>query len=225
MRTVQICVPWRSDGEPWREVAWNWCAARWMTLFPDWPLVVVDDGAESGSFNVATSLNRCVDESSADVLVMVGADTILRPGNVLEAVAFAEQGRWTMACDVMWRLDRLDSESVLALDPTAEMRNLGRRRVAQLGWGPIVAPRHVLLTRMWDERFSGGGEDDAFGLCAETLLGPPARCVRSPTWLLWHPSPGRAKHPDRDDCVALLHRYKCARWDQIAMHRLSREWQ
>lgn len=226
MTTVEVLVPWRTDGEPWREVAWDWVQARWMSLFPDWPLVIESDGAREGGFLIPRALNRCVEASSADVLVVTGADTILRPDAVVEAVELAESGRWVMACDTMHRCDRLDTERVLGEDPSVpEFVKLGKRRVAQLGWGPIVAPRTMLLERLWDERFTAGGEDDGFGVAAQTLWGEPGRVVRSPAWLCWHPSPMRSKHPDREAAVALLNRYKAARWDQRAMRRLVMEWQ
>lgn len=225
MTTVQVLVPWRDDGCSWRRAAWDFVKARWLTQFPDWRIMSASDGAESGPFNVARALNACVDASTADVCVVTGADAVLRPECVVEAVKLAEAGRWVMAADVMWRLDRLDTEAVLAMEPDARLPNLGRRRVCQSGWGPLVAPRRLLLERLWDERMVAGGEDDVFGLAAETLWGPAARVTRSPVHLLYHPSPQRAKHPQRDEAVALLHAYKCCRWDQVAMHRLSREWQ
>jgi hypothetical protein len=224
--SVEIIVPWRTDDEPWRETAWNWCQARWMTLFPEWPIVTADDGASEGSFVVPRALNRAVEASSAEILVVVGADTVLRSGSVLEAVDIAREGRWVMMADTMHRCDRLDTERVLGEDPTVDgFARLGRRRVCQLGWGPLCAPRAMLLERLWDERFTAGGEDDAFGVAAQTLWGDPARVVRSPAWLLWHPSPMRSKHPDRDAAVALLGRYKDARWDPAKMRALTMEWQ
>lgn len=225
MTSVEVCIPWRDDGDAWRRAAWDFVKARWLTQFPDWRIVSASDGAESGPFNVARALNGCVDESTADLLYVTGADAVLRPDKVREAIKLAESGRWVMGADTLWRCDRLDTESILARDPDSVLAHIGRRRVCQLGWGPICASREILLQRYWDERFTAGGEDDAVGLALETIVGPPARVTQSPCVLLHHPSPGRSKHPDRDVCVKLLARYKHARWDQRAMFSLSREWQ
>ncbi len=86
MSRVEILIPWRPDGDDWRGVAYDWCVARWRTLFPEWDIVLADDGASEGWFNIARALNRCVDASAAEVCVMVGADTILGRAAVEMAV-------------------------------------------------------------------------------------------------------------------------------------------
>lgn len=226
MTTVEVCIPWRSDGDPWRETARDWVHARWMTLFPEWRIVEADDGAVEGPFLIARALNRCVDASTADVLVMTGADTIIDPRRVVQAVDLAATGKWVMACDTLNRLDRLQTERVLADDPaTQAWHQLGTRRTAQLGWGPIVLQRHLALERLWDPRFEAGGEDDGFGVAARCLWGDPARVPQSPAWLMWHESARRAKDPRRDDAVALLQRYKGFMWEPQKMWALVHEWQ
>lgn len=224
---VEILIPWRTDGDQWRAAALDWCVARWRTLFPSWDVVFADDGQESGWFHIARALNRCVDASSARVCVVVGADTVLRSEKVLEAVTYADaKPCWVMAADTMHRLDRPQTELVLGLEPDGEIpRGLGRRRVCQLGWGPIVAQRHLLLERLWNEEMVAGGEDDTFGLAAETLWGPPERVTSSPVHLLFHEREWRHQHPLRGEAVALKQRYVAARWQPEKMWKLAQEWQ
>lgn len=227
--TVEVLIPWRADGDPWRAVARDWVHARWLTLFPGWRIVEADDGVADGWFNIARALNRCVDASSAEVLVMVGADTILDPVKVVEAVELAAaRPCWVMACDTLNRLDRVQTERLLAHEPDVGVRDaVGpvRRRVAQLGWGPIVAQRHLLMERLWDERMIAGGEDDTFGLAAETLWGQPQRVIGSPCYMLYHGRQNRHLHDDRQHAVDLKSRYVAARWQPDKMFRLKEEWQ
>lgn len=232
MSEVELLIPWRPDGDPWRAVARDWVLARWMTLFPGWRIVEADDGETDGWFHIARALNRCVEASSARICVMVGADTVLRPEKVLEAVTLADaRPCWVMATDTLNRLDRTQTELVLALEPGSviprgpQNATLGRRRVAQLGWGPIVAQRHLLLERLWDERMVAGGEDDVFGLAAETLWGPPLRVTQSPCWMMYHEREHRERHELRQDAVDLKQRYRAARWQPDQMFSLKNEWQ
>jgi hypothetical protein len=225
---VELLIPWRPDGDPWRVAGLDWCVARWERLFPDWRIVLNTDGATEGWFNIARALNRCIDASTAEVCIMVGADTILNPDKVLEAVAFASDPKpcWVMMCDTLNRLDKIQTERVLAMEPGAPMpAGFGRRRVAQLGWGPICAPRHLLLERLWDERMIAGGEDDTFGIAAETLWGAPARVVQSPCFMLHHGRQNRHLHELRQEAVELKSRYLSARWQVDKMWALKEEWQ
>lgn len=228
MSEVEVLIPWRPDGDDWRATALDWCVARWRTLFPAWDVVFADDGGTDDDwFHIARALNRCVDASTAEVCVVVGADTILDPHKVLEAVSYADvKQTWVMASDTMHRLDAPQSARILAMEPGDPMpQRIGRRRVCQLGWGPIVAPRHLLLERLWDERMVAGGEDDVFGLAAETLWGPPIRVLGSVCWLLHHEREHRHRHDLRRDAVDLKGRYVAARWNPTAMFRLKEEWQ
>lgn len=227
MSEVEVLIPWRSDGDPWRVTGLDWCVARWQTLFPEWRIVFADDGQESGWFHIAKALNRCVDASTGKIVLMVGADTILDPAKVIEAVTLADRRPcWVMMSDTMQRLDRPQTEMVLALEPDAALSHgWGRRRVCQLGWGPIALPRHLALERLWDERMVAGGEDDTFGLAAETLWGPPERVTSSPCWMLYHDRENRHLHPDRADAVELKQRYVSTRWKPDKMFALKEEWQ
>ncbi len=214
---MDVVVPWRG-GCPYRSRAWAWVTERWSSLHPEAGLIVTV--SPEGPFNIAAALNSGIRHSSADVLVLTGADVVLDPVEVADSVDLASDGRWVMLAGEYRRLSEEVSDGILSgpVDATGEWP--GDLMMTGLGWGPIVAPRELLLDTGYDERFVGwGGEDDAFGITAETLVGSPIR-MGGTAHLLWHPSETNSHYTAN---VALLDRYRSAHGNPEAIRLLQAE--
>lgn len=218
---VEILVPWRTDGSTVREQAWDWTRRRWEALFPDWPVIV--GTCPVGPWNIAAALNDALAQATADVVLVVGADTALAVETCIDAVAHAAAGRWVQPAGILQRLYRTPSARLVAGPPGANLPGGGERQRCGLGWGPLAAPLALLRDLGgWDLRFVGhGGEDDAFAAAASTLAGPPV-CLDRAAVLLWHPPAPRDKAAYAAN-LALLGRYRQAAGDEGLMRALIEE--
>lgn len=206
---VEVLVPWRPDGDPNREAAWEWVQRRWQALYPHWPIVT---GTCRGEWSTAAALNDAMAQSYADIVILVGADTVLNRVDVEQAVAAATLGRWVMVARELHRLSNSSTRHLLGKSPGVQAERLVAQRAnTHLGWGPIVAPADLVRDVGWDDRFTGwGGEDDAFGLAMKALAGRPHRVPGGIARLLYHSRDRRKAHDSYPANLALLDRYRAA---------------
>lgn len=215
--SFDVVIPWRG-GCPHRARAWTWVLERWATLHSDAELVIT--ASPEGPFNIAAALNIGIRGSRSDVVVLSGADVILDPSDVADAVDLASDGRWVMLAGEYRRLSEDITAEVLDGPVDAVWDWPGEEMDTDLGWGPIVAPRELLLDVGYDERFLGwGGEDDAFGIAAETLAGSPLH-LGGTAYMLWHPPATNTRYAAN---VALLNRYRSAHHCPSAIRALLAE--
>ncbi len=220
--TVQILIPYRPD-TPDRAKVWAWCEARWQALYPHWPVIVGSCG--DGPWNIAAALNDALGRATADIVILMGADTALDEVTVNAAVEEAGDGRWVLPAGVLLRVSQEATASLLSSTPGGPLSGsiAGIRQACGFGWGPIVARTELLRdVGGWDERFYGhGGEDDAFAICASTLAGQPVQLGQD-VHLLWHPPASRDEMQYAAN-LALLARYQAADGDPIAVRALIAE--
>lgn len=209
--SVQAVVPFRDTGCLWRQRAWAHCRKQW----PQYVLGTSPDGP----WNISAALNDGIHRASGDILVLTGADVVVEQGALDAAVGWAQQGHWAQAASQYMRLTQ-DSTTVVLAGEGGDL--IGDITGAGVGWGPIVAPREMLLDIGYDERFVGwGGEDDAFGVAMATLVGQPNICPGT-VWLLYHPN-NDIDHPHYQDNLRLLAQYRSNVGDPVAMRRLVDE--
>jgi hypothetical protein len=181
---VSILVPLRPERGPIgtaRRANWKWIKRRWKAHFPEAEIVMgTDDG--TNPFSKTSAINDAYSRSTGDMLVLADADSWVDLPQLVTGLHYAEKlgvlvVPWTSA----HRLSEGDSQALLASDPaepspvTAQMR----RQADAYRPSPSTAAMLVIVTRDgfervggMDARFAGwGGEDVAFALACDTLLG------------------------------------------------------
>jgi hypothetical protein len=186
VKTV-ILVP-RREGFEDRDALWRWCRPWWQWRFPDWPLV--EGHHVTGLFNRSAAINTAAELAGDwDVAVVIDADVIIDPPNVVEAVRQAhESGRMTMPFETRRDLNARGTQLVMS-GYEGDWKRYVRRTYEHQTSSVVVVPR-----RLWDdiggfdEGFRGWGlEDTAFAIAAETLTGQPiARGIPGDAWHLFH---------------------------------------
>lgn len=207
MTTVQVAIPWRDQGDEHRRAAWDWMRASWAKRHPEWEVVTGDC---EGEFSIPAALNATIAKTTADVLIVTGADAQLGADALRRAVVAAETYPWVMAADSMVRLGADLTGKVLKMPVGQTLPNNGGRRFLQLGWGVLVGRREVFERINHDERLWCAWEDSAWGYAASTLIGEPHIQERVAVRLLWHPRVRRHKQPCYDESTARMGLYKAA---------------
>jgi hypothetical protein len=190
MRTV-ILVPRRAHPE--RDLLWEWCKARWESLFPDWP--IYEGHHDDGPFNRSAALNTASRLAGAwDLAIVIDADIFIRASQVRKAVATATKtGKVTWA-HRRWRGIREDFTQRIVRDrrdfgPEIDREDMDIlvERTNPISWSCcIVIPRAVWDDMGgFDERFRGWGfEDMAFQSIVCGLYGWER--IEGDVYHLWH---------------------------------------
>lgn len=212
---ASVVIPWRSNGQPERE--------RNFQITREWfePFSVVSADSEHERFNRADSRNAgvraCMD---SDVVVVCDADFLPPMEAVLAACEGAlADGKLHQPFDEALYLTEAETASYLA-DGSLP----GRSGADLTGGCFVMTPEAWFAAGGMDPRFEGwGGEDDAFRIAAETLLGPR---VHHPGVMphLWHPFAGRFGSDEHGANLALLKRYVQASGNPVKMFCLINEW-
>jgi len=162
--TASIIVPWRST--PQRAPAWAWLKAYYWDLFPGG--IIQGDDPSRFPFSKPAAVNRAVQQTDADVLVIMDADVYLKHEHVLEAVRLVGSGEatWMTPIDKVHRLDEARSQKLLSYDPRdlpwPEERGRGQVMRPWKHAAMIIVVRrsdYVAVGGM-DERYEGHGSDD-----------------------------------------------------------------
>ena len=188
MPDLEVVLPWRDTGEPYRRS--HYWRLRWH-YSQHFPVITGDN---SGNFNRSAARNAGVAQSTADVVAIIDADNLISPLSISAAAVMAQRSqRLVKPFSQFGYLDRETTDTYYATN------NVPR----QAGWETIglvqgfTGGAYVLRRDMWDkvggfdEAFVGwGGEDDAFHIQAERTLGP-VLVVPGTNYHLWHPTTSR----------------------------------
>lgn len=208
MTTVEVAIPWYDSGCEDRRRSWEWLRAGWAKRHPEWRVVTAHN---EGPFSVPASLNAAIRATTADVLVVTGADAQISSDGLRRAVEAAEHHPWVMVADQMVRLGAVATEKALKTPIGSTLPQApGSRRVCQLGWGVLVARREVFERVPYDERLHVAWEDSAWGYAAATIFGEPFRLERTSVRLLWHPRVRRHRLEGYDEATARMQLYQAA---------------
>lgn len=171
----------------------------------------------------AVPVNRAVEHSSAQVIVVADAD--VWTDGLDEAIEQVESGApWAIPHSQVHRLTEEATQRVYNGEPFEGQETEQRPYLGIPGGGYVVAHREVLLSVPLDPRFVGWGQEDQSWACAlGTLAGPPVR-GSAPLYHLWHPPQKRMSRViGSNEGWQLKRRYMKARHDPQAMRTLIEE--
>lgn len=213
---VAVVIPWRPNGQPERERNFLLTEGHFFPM--DWPVWAADSGHKE--FNRAAARNAGVLAcGDADVLVVCDADFLPPLDAVLAACKGAlEDGRLHQPFTEALYLTEAETASYLAHE------GLPARSGADLTGGCFVmTPEAWFAAGGMDERFEGwGGEDDAFRIAAETLLGPRVH-HEGVMPHLWHPSAAAFGTEAHRGNLELLQRYVAASGNPYMIRQIINE--
>jgi hypothetical protein len=220
--TVSIIVPFRGDGAE-RDRNYVFVRSRLETLYPDWEVI---EGTCEPPWRKGIAVNRAIEASSGDVLVIHDADVMVGAAVLPHAVQELDRAAWVVPHRMVYRLNEEATRYVIAtapLEPQPVYDCLDRvQRKGPIGGGIVVARREgVEAVAGIDERFEGwGGEDISFGRALDTIVGPHAR-FGNVMWHLHHePPPKRPDDRASPESEALASRYLDATGRPAAMREI-----
>lgn len=213
---VSVVIPWRPNGQSERE--------RNLELTREWfsdlyPVVFADSG--DPEFSRAESRNAGVRACMlSDVVVVCDAD-FLPPLDAVKAACEGAQsdGRLHQPFTEALYLTEAETASYLAGEGLPE-----RSGEDLTGGCFVMTPEAWFAAGGMDPRFRGwGGEDDAFRIAAETLLG--ARVHHQGVMPhLYHPFAGKFGSDEHKANLALLRRYVRASGNPKRIRQIINEW-
>lgn len=209
MTDVQIVVPFGGD-DPQRTKLRDWIVDRYRRLHPKWPVTIA---MCDGEWSKGKAVNPVVAGLDPDVVVVADADSFVDPNLLIEAVEVAQRCGWAYPHGTTHRICEPDTERLLAGEDVSEPAVHVRPTNAVPGGGIVVVTREAWATvKGLDANFVGwGGEDQAFGMILEGLVGATVTPPRSNIlWHLWHPEAPNWRNPSQAT-QERFHRYLAAR--------------
>lgn len=211
--TLSVVVPWHNT-HPTRAQSWNW-VKRWYQKHLLTAELIEVQPDEGQPFHKPTLVNRGVQKASGQVVIVADSDVIPTVPGVLQTAAHhALYAPWVVPHGQVLRLreeptvDFLGEPVTTTRFPSGPLVRHPYKGIA--GGGLFVIRRdRFLAAGGFDPVFTGwGGEDTAFGIAADTLLGPHLRYLHVPLVHFYHPPGPRSLHEDYAKNVKRVELYR-----------------
>lgn len=224
--SVAVVIPWRAGCE-WRERALAWVTSRYQAAFPD-AEVVLGACAHGGAFNRSQAILDGATKTFADVIVVADGDCW--SDGLPAALDGVFDAGWAVPHRLVHRLSCDSTDRVLAGDewrglPLSDDNAQDAKPYVGNETGTLVAVHRDVLNEVPpDRRFVGwGGEDQAWAIALNTLVGKPWRGTADLVHL-WHPPQPRLNRVVGNQANrALYRRYIAARGNRQRMRELLDE--
>lgn len=224
---VSVIVPWHNT-DPDREASWQWLKLWYKENMPDAELIEISP-QDGDTFNKPQLINTAAQYAAGDVLIIADADVLpAEPDALHKAMEHAAVAPWVVPHGHVLRLRPEPTAQALSAD-------VGRSRLPH---GPLIRPPYrgiaggglfvitrdnFLATGGFDPAFTGwGGEDTAFGIAADCLLGKHLRYDHVPLVHFYHNPGMRSLDPQyapNMDRVQMYRRLAAAGRDAMAAFR------
>lgn len=202
-----VAMPWRDSGDEDRRRTMEWSKARWESY--GYPVVQHPGG--DGDWNASAARNGAVEAAHARVVIIADADVMVEKDTIDRAVRLAITEPWVVPHGKVHRLSRKSTDRLVESggDLPAPSGTIRQPYEGVAGGGLMVmTPGQFDRAGRFDPRFRGwGGEDEAFGMAASTLIGKPVR-FDGPLWHAYHPPGLRQKDPHYEQNRELFKRYQ-----------------
>lgn len=175
---ISIIVPFRDDGTRGRQC--EWVVDRLRSQMPEAEVIVsTDDGQDP--FNLSMARNAGFRQATADVIMMLDADTWVAPESIRAAIKQIYEGTpWVHCGRIVW-LTEETTEKLLAMSSSEPWPSLGTGDIIDTYSNPngawMITHRDTYqAVGGYDERFRGwGSEDVAWNSSIDLMAGPAAR--------------------------------------------------
>lgn len=226
--TVDFVIPFWGD-DPYRTASFKYLNEFLMENFSDLEengIVHTGPPAYLRSYSRSEARNALASQGEGEVIVFIDADSIPDAGALGDSIGHVLRTKtWMFPFTTYYNLTQFGSKDFMEDPPWKTWRPEDKYEYEYVFPGPdpydrppAVGGAVVVHREAWervkgyDERFRGwGGEDRAFAMALETLVGDTAR-YPAPIYHLWHPAPESARFgsPDWKYNRDLLERYKDA---------------
>lgn len=197
--TLSVVVPWHNT-HPTRAQSWHWMR-RWYEQNMPFAEIIQVQPDEGEEFNKPSLVNKGVQRASGEVVIIADSDVLPAVPDVLPAAAsHALYAPWVVPHGQVLRLRDEVTVKLLGEPVTTKVFPYGplvrHPYMGVAGGGMLVIRRERFLAMGgFDPVFKGwGGEDTAFGIAADTLLGQHLRYAHVPLLHFYHPPGPRAVH-------------------------------
>jgi glycosyltransferase involved in cell wall biosynthesis len=221
---ISVVVPW-FNRDPDREASWQWLK-RWYRINMPGTELIESSPENDEDFNKPNLVNRGVQRASGDVVIITDADVLpTEPGVLQKAAEQATVASWVVPHGQVLRLRpeptaQVLSEPVVGVTwPTGPLVRHPYRGIP--GGGLIVISRdNFLAMGGFDPVFTGwGGEDSAFGIAADCLLGMHVRYDHVPLLHFYHDPGPRSVDPRYSHNISRVEAYRALAFNRDAMAR------
>lgn len=212
-----MLIPFGGHECVWRQRALHHVHNHYQQHHPTWTVHI---GEVHDPWSKGEALEHAYAATTAEMLVLADADSIVAPEHLCAAVQAATVDGWAMPHAMVYRLSQEATEAVYAGAPP-RLDRLVRGAYRGVKGGGIVAITRTAYRTVGgiDPRFYGwGGEDVSLAYALNALVGGGAR-LPGDLIHLWHPHPA----PDLRGSEAseeLVARYREARANPDAMRAL-----
>ena len=185
LKNVSVIIPISLNDKP-REQAFQWIKKFYETMLPEVELCI--GVSNEKPFSKAKVINKAVEKSKGDILVIADADIFFSPSLLEESIKHLETHAWVIPFKYVLNLSKKSTHDLLETKPQwpIPIEIETRQRPYAAMEGGIFPRKHFETVGGFDERFVGwGGEDDAFAASLNILCGHVKR-METTLYHLWH---------------------------------------
>jgi hypothetical protein len=225
---VAVVFPWRDRGDKDRAASKAWLTEWYREMHPEWDLIHTDGGG--GEWNKPTAINYGVGIAKAmgaEVVIVSDTDVFPLTDRLKTAARHAMLAPWIVPHGRVLRLRPEPTAELLKRRPGPRLKvptsPLVRGSYRGMAGGGLFVIRadSFMAAGGFDPRFQQwGAEDSAFGVAADTILGPNLRYEHIPLVHLYHDPGLRESNPHYGPNVELKREYDRASLEREAMIRM-----
>lgn len=229
---LSVVIPYKKSRVAHRETIFAWTMKRYSMLLPEAQVVLGIDNSRKKYFNRSLAINRGVEKSDGDYILIADADAIFFPQAIRKGIHRLENTPdigWVLPYGDYWMLDKVSTQKILSMDPSIDPRELGNPEATfpeSTSSLALISKESFIESGGFDERFiAWGPEDQCWALAVSTICGPAHRLPQWNMMHLWHPiTPGtRTDNPHYAQMLRLWNNYKRAQFNPNMMKALTRE--
>lgn len=192
-----VAVPWRDTGCRWRAQSRSYTRKWWE------PLEVVEFDSPGRLFSRGASLNMAFTDTTADVVIAVDSDIVVRPEQIETAVDLARDGAMVLPFSEASYLGAPETAKVLTgTDPftaSPDFEFVPNEATPLVGGINVVSRETWETVGGWPELRGWGCEDLIFAHCCAVLA--DVRRVDGPMIHLFHTKTGDYADADHSDAL------------------------